>query len=51
MVVTQNIEKKFILFLQIIHLDFRSSPLQRSTLKRLHWISFLMKTAYLITAF
>ena len=36
MVVMQNIEKVFILFLQIIHTDFRSNPLEPSALKRLY---------------
>ena len=48
----QNIEKVFILFLRIIHTDFRSSHLlEPSTLNILHWISFLMETAYLRRAF
>ena len=47
----QNIEKDFILPFRIIHTDFRISRLEPSTLKRLHWISFVMKTAYLRTAF
>ena len=34
-----------------MHTDFRSSPLELSTLKRLYWISFLMKIAYLRTVF
>ena len=50
-VVMQNIGKVFIFFLRIMHIDFRSSHLEPSTLKRLHWISFLMKVAYLRTAF
>ena len=44
-VVMRNIEKVFILFSRIICIDFRSSPLEPSTLKRLYWISFLMKIA------
>ena len=40
-VVTKNIERFFILFLRIIHTDFRSSHLEPSTLKRLHWSVFL----------
>ena len=50
-VAMQNIKKVFILSFQIIHTDFRNSSLEPSTLKRLHWISFLMKIAYLRTAF
>ena len=49
--VTQNIKRFFILFLRIIHTDFRSSYLEPPTLKKLHWITFLWKTAYLRTAF
>ena len=41
--VTRNIKMVFILFLRIIHTDFRSSYLEPSILKMLHWISFLMK--------
>ena len=50
-VVTENIKRVFILFLRIIHADIRSSLLELSTLKRLHWIRFLVKIAYLRTAF
>ena len=42
-VVMQNIKRVFILFLQIIHTDFRSSYLHPSTLKRLNCIIFLVK--------
>ena len=47
----QNIEKAFILSLRIKYTDFRSSYLEPSTFKRLHWISFRMKISYLGTAF
>ena len=50
-VVMRIIEKVFILFLRIIHTDLRSSHLEPWTLRRLHWISFLKKIAYLRTAF
>ena len=50
-VVMQNIEKVFNLFSRIIHVDFRSSHSEPSTSKRLLWISFLMETAFLRTAF
>ena len=39
------------MFLRIIHTEFRSSHMKNSTLKRLHWISFLVKIAYFKTAF
>ena len=48
-VIMQNIEKVLILFWRIIHTDFRSSPLEPSTLKILYWISFLIKIAYIRT--
>ena len=51
MTVTQNIKRVLILFLRIMHRDFRSSHLESSTWKRFYWISFLVKIAYLITAF
>ena len=38
--VMQNIKKLFILFLRIIHIDFGSSDLEPSALKRLRSISF-----------
>ena len=41
----------YIVFTNIIHTDYRSNSLEPSTLKRLHWIIFLMKIAYLWTAF
>ena len=48
----ENIEKVFILFSRIIHTDFKSSHLlEPSTLNILHWISFLMETAYPRRAF
>ena len=50
-VVMQNIEKVFVLFLYIIHTDFRSTHLEPSTSKRLHCIKFLVEIAYLRTAF
>ena len=50
-VVMQNIEKVFILPIRIMHTNFRSSHLEPSTLKKLHWISFLMKITYPRTAF
>ena len=34
-----------------MYTDFRSSPLELTTLKKVHWINFLMKIAYFRTAF
>ena len=47
----QNIKRVFILFLRIIHRDFRSSYLEPSTLKRLHWIRCLVKNYMLSNNF
>ena len=47
--------KKYCCFLcccyGIIHTDFRSSHMEPPILKRIHWISLIVKMAYLKTAF